>query len=84
MTCPPRDEFIRQAKADTLDPWFVLHLLVCEKCCRKHLFACTVRASAKELRDAEEELYWEPMDPLARDWMNFMSTYAAYFPETIN
>lgn len=84
MTCPPRAEFLRQVKADSLDAWFVLHLLVCEECCGKHVIGSIARRVYKELEKEEEGSYWEPMDALARDWMLWMSSYENLFPRTID
>lgn len=84
MTCPPRAEFIRQAKADTLDAWFVLHLLVCEECCGKHVIGCIARRVYEELQEEEEGSYWEAVDPQARDWLTWMSRYQDFFPEGVN
>ena len=84
MACPPRAEFLRQAKADNLDAWFVLHLLVCEECCGKHVIGSIARRVYKELEEEEEGSHWEALDYQAMEWMFLMSKHPDFYPESFD
>ncbi len=72
MTCPSDQQIKEQAKATTPEPWFTLHLLLCEECLLQFIIRQACQALCDEER-ADPYFLAEPVDPLARDWMLWMT-----------
>jgi len=72
MSCPSQDQINEQSKASSVEPWFTLHLLVCEECCDKFQIAVIIRREAAKLRGHPDDV-WELVDPIPRDWMLWMT-----------
>ena len=69
MACPNRAQIKKQTRAATPDPWFTLHILVCEDCRGEYEFLHMLQEVHDGIKAEDENQSWEPLDPLARAWM---------------
>ena len=81
MACPSIRKLREQTRAAELDPWFTVHLLVCEECRDEFNSASMVRRSYLEGEGDRRE--WEKLDEVPAAWLRWMLAVLPYRPDDI-